>query len=165
MIVRQLLASEFEVYRTIRLRALRGDSAAFDSSYEREALFDEATWARRLTSLQGRAGAVFVAEISGRSQGMMGLGHGPTSGQAVVWGMWADPAVRRRGVGRQLLTAGHQWARNQGLRSISLEVFPESVAAVALYRSAGFSQETVDDSSRKDRQSLTMTLSIGGDYP
>ena len=158
--MRELSASESEVYRTVRLRALRGDPAAFDSSYEREALFDEAAWAGRLTSLGGRAGAVFVAEISGRSQGMMGIGHGPTSGQAVVWGMWVDPAVRRHGAGMQLLTAGQEWARTQGLRSISLEVFPESVAAVALYRSAGFSQETVGESWSKGRQNSTMTLSI-----
>lgn len=163
MIVRELSRSEFEAYRMIRLRALQVDPEAFDSSYEREVSFDEATWAGRLTSLYGRAGAVFVAEIRGRSLGMMGIGRGPTSEQAVAWGMWVDPAVRRQGVGMQLLTAGRQWARHQGLRSICLEVFPESAPAVAFYRSAGFGQETVGSSCEKGRQSLTMTLSIGED--
>ena len=67
VVVRQLQVSEVDVYRSIRLRALESDSAAFESSYEHEASLDDATWRSRLASFAGRPGAVFVIDIEGRA--------------------------------------------------------------------------------------------------
>ena len=159
VVVRQLRASEVDVYRTIRLRALECDSAAFESSYEREASFDDATWRSRLASFAGRPGSVFVVEIDGRAEGMMGIGQGPIETQSVVWGMWVAPAFRRRGYGEQLLAAGLTWARELGLESISLDVFPANTAAVALYQAAGFRPASADDGSTCRSQALTLPLS------
>lgn len=160
VVVRQLRASEVDVYRSIRLRVLESDSAAFESSYERETSFDDATWRSRLASFAGRPGAVFVVDIDGRAEAMMGIGQGPIETQAVVWGMWVAPAFRRRGYGQQLLAAGLTWARDLGLESISLDVFPANTAAVALYEAAGFRPAGADDAPADPSQALTLLLSV-----
>ncbi len=160
VVVRQLEASEVDVYRSIRLRALECDAAAFESTYEREASFDDATWRSRLASFAGRPGAVFVVEIAGRAEAMMGIGQGPIETQAVVWGMWVAPTFRRRGYGEQLLAAGFAWTRDLGLESISLDVFPANTAAVALYQAAGFRAPAADDAPTDSGEALTLLLSV-----
>lgn len=160
VVVREVQASEVDVHRSIRSLALDCDGAAFDSSYEREASFDNATWSSRLASFAGRPGAVFVADVHGRAEAMMGIGLDPIEAQAVIWGMWVAPAFRRRGYGEQLLADGFTWARDLGLRSISLEVFPANAAAVALYQNAGFSPVVADDTPTDSSQALSLLLSV-----
>ena len=158
--MRQLRVSEVDVYRSIRLRALACDSDAFESSYEREAALDDASWRSRLATFAGRPGAVLVIDIDGRAEAMMGIGQGPNETQAVIWGMWVAPAVRRRGYGEQLLAAGLTWARELGLESISLDVFPANTAAVALYRAAGFRPVVADDAATDSGEALALRLSV-----
>ena len=90
----------------------------------------------------------------------MGIGQGTIETQAVVWGMWVAPAFRRRGYGEQLLAAGLTWARELGLESIALDVFPADTAAVALYQAAGFRSPVADDAPTDSGEALTLQLSI-----
>ena len=46
--------------------------------------------------------------------------------------------ARRQGVGRALLSAAVDWARNNGVRKIELHVFPWNEPAIHLYEQFGF---------------------------
>jgi len=48
------------------------------------------------------------------------------------------PEHRRRGLGRELLTAGLNWLREGGAREVYLEVRHSNEAALAMYRARGF---------------------------
>jgi len=48
------------------------------------------------------------------------------------------PGWRRQGVGRDLLRRGYAWARQVGVRKISLNVRSGNAGAIALYESEGF---------------------------
>ncbi|WP_419854679.1 GNAT family N-acetyltransferase [Candidatus Poriferisodalis sp.] len=111
-------------------------------------------------NVAGRGGAVFVVEINGRAEAMMGIGSTSIEAQAVIWGMWVAPAFRRRGYGQQLLAAGITWARDLGLESVSLEVFPANTAAAALYGAAGFRPVVANDAPTDPSQALTLVLSL-----
>ncbi|WP_027587907.1 GNAT family N-acetyltransferase [Acidipropionibacterium thoenii] len=50
------------------------------------------------------------------------------------------PQARRTGVAARLLEHGMTWAARRGARQILLEVRPDNLAALALYRSHGFDQ-------------------------
>jgi ribosomal protein S18 acetylase RimI-like enzyme len=54
--------------------------------------------------------------------------------------MMISSAFRGRGIGRALLEAAFEWARDHGVTTLSLLVFPHNARAVALYRSAGFEE-------------------------
>jgi ribosomal-protein-alanine N-acetyltransferase len=54
-----------------------------------------------------------------------------------------DPGARRRGVGRELVRAVLGYAREARARLVLLEVRRSNDAAIALYRSAGFSENGV----------------------
>jgi RimJ/RimL family protein N-acetyltransferase len=56
-------------------------------------------------------------------------------------GMLVRPGWRGRGVGAALMHAAIDWARGHGLHKLSLEVFAQNAAAIALYRKCGFAEE------------------------
>jgi ribosomal-protein-alanine N-acetyltransferase len=49
-----------------------------------------------------------------------------------------DPAFQRRGLARTLTRAAHTWCRRRGARSVILNTKPDNEAALALYRSEGY---------------------------
>ncbi|MEJ2219164.1 MAG: GNAT family N-acetyltransferase [Gemmatimonadota bacterium] len=51
------------------------------------------------------------------------------------------PDRRRQGVGRELMRRGYGWAREVGVRKLSLNVRASNAGAIALYRSEGFEEE------------------------
>jgi RimJ/RimL family protein N-acetyltransferase len=57
------------------------------------------------------------------------------------FGMLVDREWRGSGVGAALLQAAIDWARDQGLHKLCLEVFAHNTAAIALYRKYGFVEE------------------------
>jgi RimJ/RimL family protein N-acetyltransferase len=48
---------------------------------------------------------------------------------------------RGQGVGTALVAAAIDWAQARGLHKLTLSVFPQNEAAVALYRKFGFVEE------------------------
>jgi ribosomal protein S18 acetylase RimI-like enzyme len=56
-------------------------------------------------------------------------------------GMLVASGWRGRGVGSALLRAGIDWAREAGAHKVSLEVWPDNQAAIALYEKFGFERE------------------------
>jgi GNAT superfamily N-acetyltransferase len=54
-----------------------------------------------------------------------------------------DRAGEGRGAGRALLAAGEEWAREQGYRLITLNVFEGNARARALYTRIGYSPDTL----------------------
>jgi RimJ/RimL family protein N-acetyltransferase len=48
---------------------------------------------------------------------------------------------RGRGIGRRLLQAGVDWAKDVGVEKLVLSVYPHNEVAISLYRSFGFVEE------------------------
>ena len=85
--------------------------------------------------------AGFVADDAGRVVGSIGLQFEPYG--VVEFGMMLLDGYRGQGLGRRLLDAGVEWAREVGAHKVGLQVWPDNERAIALYRSAGFEVEGV----------------------
>jgi GNAT superfamily N-acetyltransferase len=68
---------------------------------------------------------------------------------AEVKRMWLDPSVRGRGLGRELLAALEQAARELGAERGVLDTFDVLGAAMALYRSAGWQEVAAYNDNRQ----------------
>ena len=92
----------------------------------------------RWTSNLALAKAVmFVAEAGEDIVGSASLEQrGPLDLGMMVANEW-----RRRGVGRALLKACIDWARESGAYKITLQVWPHNEGAIALYEKFGFERE------------------------
>lgn len=71
------------------------------------------------------AGYVLVLYRRGRSQGR-------------IYSIAVNPAMRGKGIAEALLMDAEQHARQQGCRSMRLEVRPDNAAAIRLYEKRGY---------------------------
>jgi GNAT superfamily N-acetyltransferase len=60
-----------------------------------------------------------------------------------IWDIVVRPEARGRGVGRTLIAAAEEWARDRGYRLLTLNVFVENRAALRLYEALGFAPESM----------------------
>ena len=88
--------------------------------------------------------AVFVAEQSdGAIIGRLSLARDthPASAHVADIGLMVARDARGRGIGRALLEASVEWARDAGIRKLELHVFPWNEPAIRLYDRFGFENE------------------------
>jgi RimJ/RimL family protein N-acetyltransferase len=156
---------------TIR-RAGPGDAAAI--ARQMKVVVDEGGWlatesdttleqlTERFREGFAKENISIVAEEDGEIVG--GIGVNPSGIAGVAWlGMSIIAEHRGRGLGRELLDAAIEAAREADYRKLELEVFPENARAIALYLRAGFEIEGLkrDHYPRRDgsiRSALLMAL-------
>lgn len=138
--IRPLEVSDAQHYRTVRLRALREEPAAFGSSYEEQVdsplsfFEDRIRPTERRITLGAFDGEALVGMVTFLRESGLKDQH-----KGAIIGMYVAPEARGRGVGRALLLAAIDRARAMpGLEQIQLGVVTRNTAARALYLSLGF---------------------------
>ena len=130
--IQRIGPDEWEVFRDLRLRALREAPYAFGSRYEDWAQAPEERWRDRLENVPLNLVARMDGELVGMASGVLENEDG-----AELISMWVDPAGRGSGVADALIEAVVAWARVAG-RSTYLMVRRENARAVSAYTRAGF---------------------------
>ncbi|MEM7458402.1 MAG: GNAT family N-acetyltransferase [Pseudomonadota bacterium] len=114
------------------------------------------------THILDPGGAILMAELNGEAVGTVGLvpGHGP--GVLELIKMSARSDVKGQGIGRALMDAAIEKARDMGATKIWLETNTRLDAALALYRKSGFRELTGDEVTPTpyDRCNCQMLLEI-----
>lgn len=88
-------------------------------------------------AMAGEGLALYVAREGGRAVGCAALRPDP-EGYGELKRMFVVPAARGRGIGRALLAAVEQAARDRGYDFLRLETGNRQAEAIALYRAAGY---------------------------
>lgn len=161
--IRALTADDVEIYKAVRLRALRTDPTAFGSDAEREAAFDDETWRARLSGFNRHPGCVLVDSFdddSRRVRGMIGVAQPSGTDDAMIWGMWVSPEDRRSGVGSNLVDAAVDWAIERGSSTVTLWVRRTNTAAARLYERHGFLTHDGDGAPDECADELGMRLDL-----
>lgn len=133
--VRQLLAADAEIYRTLRLTALAESPEAFGSDVAAESAAPVETFANRLRTSYV-AGAIAGDRLVGIA-GFRQLDREKTRHRGDIWGVYVAPEVRGSGVGRRLLEHVLAHARTR-VQQVHLAVTATNLAGVHLYESLGF---------------------------
>jgi RimJ/RimL family protein N-acetyltransferase len=140
--LRPLTIGDRVAYRDLRLRALREAPEAFTSSHDEEAA-SAARWsAERLATHPDQNVIVGAFDAGGRLVGIAGVERRTRAKErhkALLYGMYVAPEVAGKGVGRRLVAAAVETARQwPGLRQITLTVTRGNERAHRLYSAAGF---------------------------
>jgi len=105
--------------------------------------------------------AVFVAEEDARVVGRLSVSRDqhPASRHVADLGLMVAADRRGRGIGRALLAAAVEWAREAGVTKLELHVFPWNEPAIRLYERFGFEREGVRRGHyRRDGEELDAIL-------
>lgn len=148
--VRRLGPDDWQLARTIRLRALREAPYAFGSTLQRESSFDEDNWRARL----GRS-AWFVTFATGEPIGVaVGIVDDDVPRAMQLVSMWVDPGWRGTGVAARLVEQVVAWTAEQAAPELGLWVADGNDRARRLYERLGFV-------ATGERQPLPSNPSVG----
>ena len=150
VLVRETVMADWQALRDIRLEALRDAPAAFGSTYEREALRDEAHWRGRIA--RGGTFLAYIPEVSEPAGLIGGYQEDPVTVELVS--MYVRPRARGRGVGEALVATVINWAGQRSASSVHLWVTETNSHARTLYERCGFTPTG-------ERQPLPSDPSIG----
>lgn len=132
--VRLLAENEWQLFRDVRLAALRDAPEAFVARHDDEAAYDQDFWCERM----GRATRI-VAERADEPVGLVCVGlHNDDPETGEVFGLWTAPTVRGQRVARGLVTSARQKAASDGCKLLYFWVDSNNASAVAFASSFGF---------------------------
>lgn len=139
MKIKVLTVTDVNDLRKIRLQALRDCPEAFGSSYEEECAWDLSVYENRLLSDNH---FYFGAFVNGCLVGIVCLSVNERlkmRHRAMITSFFVDLNYRGKGVGKQLISSAVEKARSlQTIEQIELSVVTGQLAAMAIYKSAGF---------------------------
>ncbi len=126
--------------RELRLRALKEAPYAFATSFHEAAARPAQHWDD--FARQSSAGEAQVTFVAAEGERWLAMASAFVSTDATDVGhlvqMWVDPSCRRLGLGRQLVEAIADWARERGITQLKTSVTAGNERAEALYEAAGF---------------------------
>ena len=101
----------------------------------------EAFWIGEL--IRGSEHLALVAEADGEVIGnvLVSVDRGRATEHIGVLSICVAAAWRDVGIGSELVAGAQAWARERGLRKVSLGVFPDNDRAIAVYEKLGFVRE------------------------
>ena len=161
--IRRLMPADAARYRELRLEGLRCNPEAFGSTYETESVQPLSSFSKRLAG-----SAVFGAFRGAELLGIAGFAvrNGlKEAHKGLLWGMYVRPDARKAGVGRRLVEAVIDFAR-QRVELLQLSVVSDNEQARRLYAHLGFIEYGVEKNSLKQHgryyDEILMALDLVG---
>jgi RimJ/RimL family protein N-acetyltransferase len=144
--IRPLRPEEPELYREIRLEALRLHPEAFGASYEDEVARPLSFFEQRLAGNTIFGG--FVDQALAGTAGFMPQAGAKRSHKSHLWGMYVRRHARGTGLARLLVDAVVDHAARHA-ELIQLSVVSDNIGAQRLYAAAGFQPYGIEVHSLK----------------
>ncbi|WP_168878886.1 GNAT family N-acetyltransferase [Rhizobium sp. P28RR-XV] len=135
--IRQISSDEIDIFRRIRLEALRTEPSSFASRFEGWAVLSDDEWRRRLND------PVFIAFSGDEPIGMMGLLRqrpAKMAHRATLVMVYLRESFRRTGLAGDLLSAVVDFAKETDILQLELAVSAENPQAIGFYLREGFSE-------------------------
>lgn len=145
LLIRRIEPGDWEIYRSIRLRALTSDPQAFSTTSAYANGLDDAYWiGRTKATATSNTDSLWLAFFKGNPVGICGMFT--ESSQFILGHMWVDPSHRNKGIGRRLVDAAVGWARSTLPGAIvRLYVNANQTGAIGLYSSCGFRMTGIEE--------------------
>jgi ribosomal protein S18 acetylase RimI-like enzyme len=135
--------AHWQLYRDLRLEALRTEPQAFGASYEENAQKPDDYWQGRLReTAEGVKSWLLFARAEDRLVGMIGAYAPDQTDTIELISMYVSPVVRGKGVANALMEALLEaLGKTLRFRHVRLAVNVDQGPAIALYQRSGFQIE------------------------
>ncbi len=136
--VRRIRASEWEIYKTLRLNALRLAPDSFGTTYQDVLSLPDSEWQARVHRFSTDPLAInFLASIQEKPLGMVSCF---IKDKAEMVQMWVEPVGRGKGLAQALVEELKSAVRDVGQTQLFASVFESNQSAFLLYRKLGFQE-------------------------
>ncbi len=144
----QLQPHEWELYKNLRLQALKEESQAFSSTYEENLKEPAKMWKEKLELAQvGEKQWLSFAKQNDELIGMVGA-YSRDKKIAKVIAVYVAKEARGKGVAKMLMEdLTSNISKNKSIEKLHLDVNADQIPAVNLYKSCGF---IITESAKKD---------------
>ncbi|MGJ8655936.1 MAG: GNAT family N-acetyltransferase [Akkermansiaceae bacterium] len=162
--VRRAASGDAELFRGIRLRALKDSPEAFGSTYEDAVERDFESWREQIESTVSGVGRNTQFAFDGdECIGIAALyrEEGAEAGDVIM--MWVSPEARGTGTAGLLVENLLSWASEVGMRDVLLNVALANKRAIRFYENCGFEDtgEVVDCDVSRGLKAIRMSKSVG----
>lgn len=163
---RTLGEEDWQLYRQVRLAALKDAPEAFVASFDDEASRDDDFWRERMV----RARRI-VAERDDEAIGLVCLGlHNENTDTGEVFGLWTAPSARGDRVARRLVTTAAKQATDDGRKKLYFWAGSDNAAAIGFASNFGFRPTSerrpvrvADGAIEPDADEIAMVLPLSED--
>jgi len=142
--LRRIQIDEGELFKWMRLTALRQSPFAFASTYKAALPRSPESWSEQANSTaQGSDRCTFIAFSDDSPIGIAALYRTEEEndvGELVQ--VWVSPEHRGKGVARDLMDAVLQWSSANGFRTVVATIGKDNVRALRFYQEYGFKPES-----------------------
>ncbi|NQV50864.1 MAG: GNAT family N-acetyltransferase [Candidatus Marinimicrobia bacterium] len=139
--VRRIRSGEADLFKKLRLQALKESPDAFGSSYEETEQRSAESWVNQVeSSAQGSDRATVIAFQDDLPAGLAALyrmDNTPHMGELLQ--VWVSPEVRGQGVAGALIDNLFDWASRNNFKTIVAGIISGNEQAVHFYEKHGFS--------------------------
>jgi RimJ/RimL family protein N-acetyltransferase len=158
--VRRIQTGEGELFKRMRLTALRESPFAFASTYEAALRRNPESWSEQANSTaQGSDRSTFVAFSDASPIGIAALYRIEEENDVgELLQMWVSPEYRGKGVARDVMDAVFQWASANGFRSVVATIAKGNVRALRFYQKYGFKPESETSLDGPDNPAVLMKV-------
>ena len=141
--IRRLKLGEAELYKAIRLTALKDAPEAFSSTYESALLRSQESWAEQADrTAEGSDRATFLAFHNANPIAMAAFYRCERDSNAgELLQMWVSPESRGGQIGANLMDVVFKWASFNGFTEVRAEVIRTNHRAFRFYEKYGFRSE------------------------
>jgi len=138
--IRRIQIGESELFRQMRLNALRESPSAFTSTYESALNRSSESWNEQAdNTAEGSDRATFIAFSGDSPIGIAALYRDKERiDTGEILQVWVSPEHRGKGVALHLLHSVFQLARNNGFRTVLATITQGNARALRFYQKCGF---------------------------
>jgi len=142
--VRRIQIDEGELFKRMRLTALRESPFAFASTYKAALRRSPESWSEQANSTaQGSDRCTFIAFSDDSPIAIAALYRTEEENDVgELLQVWVSPEHRGKGVARDLMDAVFQWASANGFRTAVATIGKDNVRAQRFYQKYGFKPES-----------------------
>jgi len=141
--VRRIQIDEGELFKRMRLTALRESPFAFASTYKAALRRSPESWSEQANSTaQGSDRCTFIAFSDDSPIGIAALYRTEENDVGELLQVWVSPEHRGKGVARDLMDAVFQWASANGFRTAVATIGKGNMRARRFYQQYGFKPES-----------------------
>lgn len=165
MHVRRFEHHEWNIYRDLRLSALKDSPDAFCTTLSYAQQLSDRQWRSRISQCDATKNYPILAlsEMEPCGLGWAAIDEG-NDDKAHLYQLWIAPNYRRLGIGRLIIESAILWARTAGAQDLNLGIISGNSGAENLYQSLGFEKIgtplPLDDRDGLWNQDMVLNLNL-----